>query len=304
MPITRANPITNAYACARNQDDVILVRDAERLGLTKWDIRSLRRHDELAMRGALTIPPVRDPLRSFARATQLLIPDAKISHTTAVRLHGVAGLDYRKPHELLHATVPRGATRWQRAGVQLHFRDVAPSEITDLDGLQVVSVLQAIRECAPILDRIRLVSIVDNALHQKLITLAELHGLIAALGQQPAVKWLRLCRIGTESPSETRVRLILVDAGLEPDHLQYIVFTEGGFQVARLDMAWTRGGARVGLEVDSAWHDRPKALYRDRDRLNDTNGLEWDVRRVTARDAHRRPGYIQHQVRQALSLQA
>jgi hypothetical protein len=201
-------------------------------------------------------------------------------------------------------TVPRGATRWQRAGVQLHFRDIPASEITDLDGLQVVSVLQAVRECAPMLDRTRLVSVVDNALHQGLLTLAELASLIAELGQQRAAKWLKLCRVGAESPSETVVRLILVDGGLEPDHLQYYVYTEDGIFVARLDMAFTRGGRRVGLEVDSAWHDRPKALYRDRDRLNDTRGLEWDVRQVTARDAHRRPGYIRHQVSQALSLQS
>jgi hypothetical protein len=79
MPSTHADPITNAYACARRQDDVISVRDAERLGLTKWDIRVLRRTDELRMRGVLTIPPVRDALRSQARAIALLIPDAVIA---------------------------------------------------------------------------------------------------------------------------------------------------------------------------------------------------------------------------------
>jgi hypothetical protein len=302
--VSTGDPITNAYASARSQDDVLRVRDAERLGLTKWDLRVLRRTDELRMRGVLTIPPVRDALRSQARAIALLVPDAVISHTSGLRLRGLAGLDYRKPSELLHATVPRGATRWQRAGVQLHFRDIPASEITDLDGLPVVSVLQAVRECAPKLDRIRLVSVVDNALHQGLLTLAELHALIAELGQQRAATWLRLCRVGAESPSEKRVRLILVDDGLEPDHLQYYVYTEDGIFVARLDMAWTRDGTKVGVEVDSEWHDRPKALYRDRDRLNETRGLEWDVRQVTARDTHRRPDYIPQQVRQALSLQS
>jgi hypothetical protein len=303
MPI-HADPLTNAYASARSQDDVLLVRDAERLGLTTWDLRVLRRTDELHMRGALTIPPVRDSLRSQARAIALLIPDAVISHASGLRLRGLTGLDYRHPSELLHATVPREATRWQRAGVQLHFRDIPGSEITVLDGLRVVSVVQGIRDCAPMLDRFKLVSVVDNALHQKLLTVAELEALIIGFGQQRAAKWLRLCRIGAESPSETIVRLILVDDGLEPEHLQYYVYTGNGIFVARLDMAWTRGGKKVGLEVDSAWHDRPKALYRDRERLNDTRGLEWDVRQVTARDALRRPSYIQHQVRQALSLQS
>jgi very-short-patch-repair endonuclease len=108
---------------------------------------------------------------------------------------------------------------------------------------------------------------------------------------------------GAESPSESRVRLTLVDAGLAPDHLQYEVYTDGGFFVARLDIAFTRGGKKVGMEVDSGEHDRPKALYRDRDKLNALRSLGWDVRQVTQHDAFRRPGYVVQQVEQALSMQ-
>jgi hypothetical protein len=303
MPATHAashDPLARALALAANQDDVLLVSDVLRLGLTKWDLRTLRRTSELSLRGALTVPPLRDPMRAAARATQLLLPRAVISHLSAVRLHGLAGLDYWSPEELVHATLPRSATRWQRAGVRLHFQTVAPKELVDLDGLRALPIGRSLRDCAPMLDRVRFVSLVDNALHQGWITLEELAELELS-GR--ASGWLRLCALGSESPSESVVRLILCDAGLAPDHLQHDVFTDGGFHVARLDMAWTENGKKVGLEVESGEHDRLKALYRDRDRLNQLRSQGWDVRQVTAHDAHRRPGYVRHQVLQALSLQ-
>ncbi len=58
----------------------------------------------------------------------------------------------------------------------------------------------------------------------------------------------------------------------------------------------------MGLEVDSAEHDRVRALYRDREKHNALRGRGWDVRQVTARDVDRRPAYIIGQVRDALGM--
>ena len=295
-----ADSVTRAMAYAAAHDDVLPISEAWRLGLTRWDIRCLRRTNELNLRSALTIPPVRDPVRAAARATQLLVPEAVISHETAPRLHGLAGLNFWNPHELVHATLLPAATRWQRAGVRLHFLNFLPEDITDLDGLRVMTVHRALLDCARQLERTQFVSIVDNALNKRLLTLADVAVVANELRNHPAAGWLRLCRLGAESPSETRVRLTLVDADLSPDHLQHDVYAYDGHHVARLDIAFTANGRKVGLEVDSGWHDLPKALYRDRERLNELRGEGWDVRQVTAYDASRRPGYIVQQVRQAL----
>jgi hypothetical protein len=292
--------VARAVAHSRCQDDVLLVGDGLRIGLTKGEIRTLRQSSELSLRGAFSLPPVRNPVRAAARATQLLVPTAVISHVSAARLHGLSGLGYWYPQELVHASLPQEATRWQRAGIRLHFQDVGPEDVVDRGGLRVTSIARTLRGCAPMLDRIGFVSIVDNALHKGWITLEALADL--GLGHR-ATGWLRLCAVGSESPSESVVRVILADAGLLPDHLQYDVWTEGGFHVARLDMAWTRGGRKVGLEVDSGWHDGPAALYRDRVRLNALREEGWDVRQVTAYDAHRKPGYVRQQVLQALAMQ-
>ena len=67
-------------------------------------------------------------------------------------------------------------------------------------------------------------------------------------------------------------------------------------------MAWIREGKKVALEVDSRYHDRIRALYRDREKLNTLRGMAWDVRQVTAWDGERRPKYVVRQVAQALGM--
>lgn len=296
---------TDPFALAGERDDVLLTGEAMSLGITRWSLQELRRGSDLALpRGALAVPPVRDPVRTRARATQLLLPEAVISHLTAARLHRLAGLNFWSPAEPVEATVAPGATRWQRRAVRLHFQPLEADEVVDLNGLKVTSLRRTLRDCAVQLARVPFVCLLDSGLNQGLLGVAEL-GLLAdelRSRRRIAGAWVDLADARAESPSETRVRLVLSDADLPPEELQIDVWTDSGFHVARLDMGWTRQRRKVGMEVDSAEHDRPRALYRDRERLNALRGLEWDVRQVTAWDSRKRPAYIVEQAKQALGL--
>lgn len=115
MP-THSEPYVRAIAYAANQDDVLLIREGQRLGLTGWDLRALRQASPFKLSGAVAVAPVRDSLRSAARACQMLLPHAVISHVTAARLHGLEGLNYAPRDEPVQLTLPAGETRWQRAG--------------------------------------------------------------------------------------------------------------------------------------------------------------------------------------------
>jgi hypothetical protein len=300
-----ADPHAAAYGLAFQRDDVLLSREASSLGLSKWDLHTLREGGELPLpRGALALPPVRNPLRAQARALQLLIPDAVISHMTAARLHRLAGLNFWEPTELLHATRAPAATRRQRRSMRLHFQSMQAEDVVDLDGLLVTSVRRTLLDCGSQLARVPFVCLLDSALNKRLCS-AEDAGLLAdALRgrRRVASTWVDLADCRSESPSETRVRIVLRDADLPPDDLQIEVWTEGGFYVARLDMGYIRKRRKVGLEVDSAWHDRPRAPYRDREKLNALRELDWDVRQVTDWDSRRRPSYIVAQINQALGL--
>ena len=270
--------------------------------LADSELRRLRAGSSLPMRGVVEFPPVRDPVRAAARAAQLILPSSVISHTAAARLEGLQGLPWWQVGEPVDATVPAAATRWQRRGVRLHFMNVSDGERADAGGIRVTKVGRTLEHCVRFLDRPTWISLADSALHQGLITQAELKSIMDGSRFQLAAAWTAWCDALSESPSETRVRLVLVDAGFAPEHLQHDVYTEGGFHIARLDMAWTSNGRKVGLEVDSREHDRVRALYRDRERLNALRQLGWDVRQVTAHDEQRRPRYIVQQVAQALGL--
>ncbi len=299
------DPESAASELAFERDDVLLTREAAALGLTKWQRQSLLRACDLTLpRGAVAVAPVRDPLRAQARAVQLLVPGAVISHTTAARLHGLAGLGFWAPAEPVQATVEASATRWQRQSVRIHFQTLDAEDVVDLGGLRVTSVRRTLYDCGTRLARVPFVCLLDSAMNKRLCSTEDV-SLIAELlcgRRRVAGAWVALADPRAESPPETRVRLVLHDADLPPDQLQIDVWTDGGFHVARLDMGWIRKRRKVGMEVDSAWHDLPRALYRDREKLNALRALDWDVRQVTNWDAHQRPSYIVAQAKQALGL--
>jgi hypothetical protein len=91
---------------------------------------------------------------------------------------------------------------------------------------------------------------------------------------------LALVDAGAESPQETRLRLVLVDAGLPPPATQFEVWDSRYF-IARLDMAWPQW--RVGVEYDGAQHwTDPRQRARDIDRIAELEALGWRIVRVSA----------------------
>jgi very-short-patch-repair endonuclease len=102
--------------------------------------------------------------------------------------------------------------------------------------------------------------------------------------------WFDLVDGRAESPLETRLRLLLRDASLPPEEVQWPV-TSGGRAVARLDLAWP--SRRVDVEVDgNATHDDPRALYRGPIRQNELTALGRTVLRFTWADVVRSPAYV------------
>ncbi len=99
------------------------------------------------------------------------------------------------------------------------------------------------------------------------------------------------------------MRLVLADAGIPPEELQYPICDGSGTFVARVDMAWV--SRRVCLEADgAAFHGTPvldpKPLHHDRERQNRLQGLRWRLVRVTWKDVLTRPTYIVETVVNAL----
>lgn len=86
-------------------------------------------------------------------------------------------------------------------------------------------------------------------------------------GHERAREVLALSDVEAQSPMETRLRLLLVDAGLPRPVAQYSVLDSGGGWLATADLAYPQ--LRLALEYDGAvhWTSRRDAYDRDRDRL-------------------------------------
>ncbi|MCM3924152.1 hypothetical protein ND748_21095 [Frankia sp. AiPs1] len=277
---------------ARRQDDMVLRRDARQLGMSDEAIKRRQRHHGWMspIRGTLIVPPVRDELRAQARAA-LAVGGGTICGRTAARLHGLPGLPFRRSDEPVDVALRSESGYRQRQGCRRHWMPMHDTETVDLAGIPTSTIHRTIEDLALLCDRELFVSVVDAMLHQGRLRTGDLPTLrdrVAArrTGNRAQRWWARIDG-RAESPLETRVRLLLGDAGLPPDELQWLVRDPStGLPVARLDFAWP--SLRVALEADGAGpHGEPEALHRDRTRQNTLVRLGWDVLRCTWRDATR-----------------
>jgi hypothetical protein len=103
-----------------------------------------------------------------------------------------------------------------------------------------------------------------------------------------------------ESPMETRLRWLLLEAGLPRPEVQADLHDADGQFVGRADLLYRV--ARLVIEYDGTNHrDR---LVEDNRRQNTLINAGFRILRYTAADVHRRPEAIVMQVRRALRAPA
>jgi hypothetical protein len=100
------------------------------------------------------------------------------------------------------------------------------------------------------------------------------------------------------SPMETRLRLLLVLAGLPRPRSQYVVQDPRVRRAVWLDLAYPEH--RVGIEYDGEEHVDPQRVRRDVARATDLVDLGWRIYRYTKDDYYGRPDKIVAQIDRAL----
>jgi hypothetical protein len=94
---------------------------------------------------------------------------------------------------------------------------------------------------------------------------------------------LTLIDAGAESPRETWLRLLVVEAGYPPPQTQIPVYGEHGELVAVVDMGW--GDIKIALEYEGSQHwTDPWQFRKDVERYEALPDLGWIAIRVTAGD--------------------
>jgi hypothetical protein len=245
---------------------------------------------------------VRDCISFLARERQSVV----ISHVTAARLYGMP-LPRRlenRPRLDVAAIAPAHAP--QGAGVIGHRLEAGSISIRMRRGIPVPSPVDTWLQLGPLLGVDDLIQVGDLLVRRKrpLATLEELQNVVYRVRGKRGIKRLRAAmpdiRSGTDSPAETRTRLIIVRAGLPEPVIGYTVFDRNGFFVGTPDLAFV--AERVALDYEGEIHRVDRATFRDdierREMFQDAG---WRHIRVTG-DHLSHPGHLIDRVSTALAL--
>lgn len=267
------------------------------LGSTRAAAAALRDGSwQRVLRGAYAPGGAESDLLLRSRAAQrLLPPHARVADRCLLWLLGIDVLPPGPP--VLEVVVPRGCVLPRRSGVRARTADVPARDAALLEpyGLRCLRPVRAVADLLrtlPLHEAVVVADAVQRADLAAATDLAEELACAAGLrGVRRAHRALSLSDPRAESPPETRLRLLLVEAGLAPVP-QHVVLDAGGRFVARVDLAFP--AARVAVEYDGrAVHEREDVFARDRQRQNMLLACGWLVLRYTAADLRwRRAGVV------------
>ena len=280
---------------------IFTVAEARILGLPPSGLRS--RNFIPVGRGLREIrgsePSLPDKVRPLAPAGG----DTVASHVTAAVLWGM-WLPRHYGSGPLHLSRPLRCARPRRLGVAGHLAPLTRKDVVRVQGMLVTSPAWTWSDLAGLLTVPELVTAGDSLLRRSdspgrggflsprdpLCGVADLSEVVdrreGCRGIRHAREALALVRPGVDSAPESRLRLLIVAAGLpEPEVNQWIVGTDGR-QLSRPDLQYRR--RRISLEYEGEHHLlNPDQWHRDIERDDRLRRMGWEVLRFSKQ--HLRP---------------
>ena len=187
----------------------------------------------------------------------------------------------------------------RRKGVIVREERIADDEIVEVDGIAVTSLARTALDLGRYLDRDDAVASLDALAAATGITFDDVLPLLdryrKARGVHRARVALALMDGGAQSPRETWLRLLLIDAGLPPPRTQIRV-TDGA-NTAFIDMGYDE--PKVGLDYEGAQHADDRDQYvHDIGRSELVDGRGWIDIKVVAEHGR---AFILHRVDEAFT---
>jgi hypothetical protein len=221
---------------------------------------------------------------------------ATLAGVSAAAVLGTKWLKVSEPVEII-----RGDRHSQR-GMVVHTYELASDEVCHVGGMRVTTPARTafdigrrrpVDEAVPILDALLNATAIKPL---DVVALAERHRRSRGIRILRAA--LELVDQGAESPQETRLRLLLVGAGLPKPETQIEFFDEFGHAFIRVDIGWREWKVAVEYDGIQHWENRFQRSW-DIDRIAILEAMGWVVVRVSA-EMLSRPDVIVERVRAKL----
>jgi uncharacterized protein DUF559 len=227
---------------------------------------------------------------------RLLPRDAVFAGVTAA---WILGLDFQ-PINPVEIVVPHAFGVRSRPGLCVRRCLIPLHEVVTVRGLRATTLPRTLRDLWFKGPAVEALVAIDMAIHSDLTDAATLgrHAEAAkGLAGASRLRTLGLLAAPAESPMETRLRWLLIQAGLPLPEVQRDLRDGDGRFIGRADLYYP--AARLVLEYDGGNHrDR---LVEDNRRQNLLINAGFRLLRFTAADIHNRPDVVEAQVRGALS---
>lgn len=251
------------------------------------------------VRGVRAHVGLTDSTELRCRALALVTLDVVVSHVTAAELRGLP-LPARRGGLVLEVTTQRKPPR--HVGVRGH-QACLGDDVTVLDcGVRATTAARTWADLAGRLALDDLVILGDSVLRHGWADQAALTAAAAVPGRRGAVRLrtaLALLEPRTDSPMETRLRLLIVRSGL-PRPVAGRDLVVDGCWLARPDLSWP--SLRIAVEYDGDHHRTDRVQWqRDIARRRLLEDAGWALVVVTADDVLRHPTQLVERLRRLVA---
>ncbi|GAA2749596.1 uncharacterized protein DUF559 [Amnibacterium kyonggiense] len=255
-------------------------------------------------RGVRTSGPLATVLDRARAYAQKMRPEAFFSHVTAAVLRGIWLPLVLERSELLHVSVPPTVRAPRDRLVKGHHLVPRAGQVTLHLGLRVADEIETWCQLAQILGLEDLVVAGESLLAKNRRRPRRVWELEAAVraGDRPRQALLNaalpLLREGVRSAMETRLRRLLVAAGLPEPLINQEIFDAAGRRVGECDLVYPV--QKVVVEYEGSQHFDEQATLDDIEKYERLQDLGWRVIRVTKDDMRMRSTQTVERVRRAL----
>jgi hypothetical protein len=237
--------------------------------------------------------------RLRCRGVALLLPaGAAIGGHSAAAWHGAPFAGVYDPVTVLRS--PELLWKGPR-GTRVHRTGLTDRDLTVQDCVPVTTPLRTAWDVAALESLGTAVAALDAMVRSSTLSVSDLATMADSGGGRWGVVKVRravgLVDPRAESPPESRVRVALALAGLDP--VPQFEVHEDGALIARVDLAWPE--ARLAVEYEGAYHFEGSQIVRDDARLDRLAAAGWRVIRLSAADLRDLDAVVAR-IREALGL--